>query len=211
MFGCFASAVVRQLEACCELPQARGATPPKPYARVVAPDGSTASPLPGAISRRKQVAGSPARPMDVALDLIGTRSALALLQAAFCGARRFEDLIASAGVSTMIGATRLHEFVDAGLMSKRPYKSRQRTRQEYVVTELGLRCLPVVIALIEVGTAIDPASAPSRLLHAGCGSEFVQELHCAAGHAISVSPVSHRVAYLPAEDEVDTDRAQLAH
>lgn len=177
----------------------------------MAPDGSTASPLPEAVSGRKRGVESPARPLDVALDLIGTRSALALLQAAFCGARRFEDLIASAGVSTMIGATRLHEFVGAGLMSKRPYKSKQRTRQEYVLTELGLRCLPVVIALIEVGTAIDPASAPARLLHAGCGSQFVQELHCAAGHTISMPAVSRRVAYVPAEDEVDTDRAQLAH
>jgi DNA-binding HxlR family transcriptional regulator len=135
--------------------------------------------------------------MDIALDLIGTRSALALLQAAFCGARRFEELIASAGVSTMIGAARLHEFVDGGLMSKRPYKSKQRTRQEYVLTELGLRCLPVVVALIEVGTAIDPASATSRLLHAGCGSPFVHDLHCAAGHPISTPPGNHRVAYLP--------------
>jgi DNA-binding HxlR family transcriptional regulator len=148
--------------------------------------------------------------MDVALDLIGTRSALALLQAAFCGARRFEDLIATAGVSTMIGATRLHEFVDAGLMSKRPYKSRQRTRQEYVLTDLGLRCLPVVIALIEVGTAIDPTSAPSRLLHAGCGCRFELGLHCAAGHALSADPPSHRVAYLPAEADADPDRGRLA-
>jgi DNA-binding HxlR family transcriptional regulator len=199
------------LKRAVNFPRAGGITRPSPYAQVVAPEGSTASPLPGVLSGRKQLADSPTRPMDVALDLIGTRSALALLHAAFCGARRFEDLIATAGVSTMIGATRLHEFVDAGLMSKRPYKSRQRTRQEYVLTELGLQCLPVVIALIEVGTAIDPASAPSRLLHAGCGAEFVQELHCAAGHAVSMQPACHRVAYLAAEDEVATDRAQLAH
>ena len=31
--------------------------------------------------------------MDVALAVIGTRSALALLRAAFCGARRFDDLV----------------------------------------------------------------------------------------------------------------------
>jgi DNA-binding HxlR family transcriptional regulator len=92
--------------------------------------------------------------MDIALNLIGTRSALALLQAAFGGARRYDDLISAAGVSTMIGATRLREFVDAGLMIKRPYQSRQRTRHEYVLTELGLRCEPVIAALIDVGTAV---------------------------------------------------------
>jgi DNA-binding HxlR family transcriptional regulator len=157
----------------------------------VAPNGLTGS----ALDDGAQAADK--RPMEIALDLIGTRSALALLQAAFCGARRFEELIATAGVSTMIGAARLHEFVDGGLMTKRPYKSKQRTRQEYVLTELGLRCLLVVVALMEVGVAIDPGSATSRLLHAGCGSPFVHDLQCAGGHPVSMPPGNHRVAYLP--------------
>jgi DNA-binding HxlR family transcriptional regulator len=135
--------------------------------------------------------------MDVALQLIGTRSALALLRAALCGARRFDELIESAGVSTMIASARLHEFVDAGLMTKRPYKSRQRTRHEYVLTDLGLRCLPVVVALMEVGRAVAPDSTTTGLLHAGCGAEFVQEMHCTGGHSISRAPGNHRPAYQP--------------
>jgi DNA-binding HxlR family transcriptional regulator len=160
------------------------------------PDG----PGTGALDSRNRLADNATRsPMDIALQLIGTRSALLLLQAAFCGARRFDDLIASSGVSTMIGATRLHEFVAAGLMTKRPYQSRQRAREEYVLTELGLRCLPVVVALIQVGEAIDPTATTFGLRHAGCGAEFVAEVHSAAGHVISASPTGHRVAFPPTE------------
>ena len=133
--------------------------------------------------------------MDVALAVIGTRSALALLRAAFCGARRFDDLVEAAGVSTMIGAARLHEFVDAGLMTKRPYKSRQRTRQEYVLTDLGAQCLPVLLALMQVGRAIAPEATTAGLLHAGCGGDLVQQMYCTAGHQVTPTPGSHRTAY----------------
>jgi DNA-binding HxlR family transcriptional regulator len=106
----------------------------------------------------EQVQGhAPASPLDAALAVVGTRSALALLYAAFGGAHRFDDLVERAGVSTMIGAARLREFVAAGLMTRRPYRSAQRTRHEYVLTDLGHQSLPVVTALVRFGAAVGQA------------------------------------------------------
>lgn len=96
--------------------------------------------------------------MEVALELIGTRSAMTLLREAFHGARRFDDLVARAGLSSMTGSVRLKEFVSAGIMFKRPYQSAYGTRCEYVLTDLGNECLPVVQALMRFGVAVDDAS-----------------------------------------------------
>ncbi len=99
----------------------------------------------------------PVNPLDAALAVVGTRSALALLYAALCGAHRLDDLIERAGVSSMIGAARLREFVEAGLMTRRPYRSPQRTRHEYILTDLGLQSLPIVTALVRFGAAVGQA------------------------------------------------------
>ena len=98
-------------------------------------------------------------PMEVAWDVLGTRSAVLLLREAFYGARRFDDLVERAGVSTMIGAQRLKELVSAGLLIKLPYyQSEKSTRYEYVLTELGQQTLPVIVGLMRFGSALVAAS-----------------------------------------------------
>ncbi|BBZ31107.1 hypothetical protein MMAD_54020 [Mycolicibacterium madagascariense] len=93
--------------------------------------------------------------MEVALELIGTRSAMTLLREAFLGARRFDDLVARAGLSSMTASVRLKEFVAAGLMYKRPYQASYGTRCEYVLTDLGHACQPVVRALMQFGMEVE--------------------------------------------------------
>ena len=93
--------------------------------------------------------------MEIALELIGTRSAMTLLREAFYGAKRFDDLVARAGLSSMTGSARLKQFVSAGLMVKRPYQSTYGTRCEYVLTDLGYECFPVVQALMRFGAAVE--------------------------------------------------------
>ncbi len=100
--------------------------------------------------------------MEVALELIGTRSAMTLLREAFLGARRFDDLVARAGLSSMTASVRLKEFVAGGLMYKRPYQAAYGTRCEYVLTDLGHECYPVVQALMQFGTAVENATEAAR-------------------------------------------------
>ena len=77
-------------------------------------------------------------PMERALELIGTHSAMVLLREAFFGGRRFDDLARRAGVTEQIAARRLRQLVDPGLPAKQPYQQPgQRTRYEYVLTERG--------------------------------------------------------------------------
>ena len=84
-----------------------------------------------------------------------------LLREAFYGARRFDDLVERANVSTMIGSARLKELVSAGLMAKVPYyQSEKQTRYEYVLTELGQQTLPVIVALLRFGTALGATPQP---------------------------------------------------
>jgi DNA-binding HxlR family transcriptional regulator len=101
--------------------------------------------------------------LDRALELIGTRSAMTLLREAFSGARRFDDLVGGAGLSSMAGSARLKEFVSAGLMVKLPYQSPQGTRCEYVLTELGEECLPIVQAMTSFGAAVEAAAMTGDL------------------------------------------------
>jgi DNA-binding HxlR family transcriptional regulator len=64
----------------------------------------------------------------------------------------------------MAASARLKEFVAAGLMVKRPYQSPNGTRCEYVLIDLGNECLPVVLAMMRFGVAVETASQTAELL-----------------------------------------------
>lgn len=133
-------------------------------------------------------------PMEYALQLIGTHSAMVLLREAFWGGRRFDDLARGAGVTEQIAAKRLRQLVEAGLMEKRPYQERgQRTRYEYVLTERGRALFPVLISLIEFGRLLQGESG-TELVHDGCGEPVAPQVRCAAGHDVSFTDVVIRKA-----------------
>lgn len=87
-----------------------------------------------------------------AMEVVGTRSAMLLLREAFYGTTRFDDFAERVGITQAVAATRLKELTAAGLFEKRPYReSGQRTRHEYVLTEMGMDLLPAVLALMQWG------------------------------------------------------------
>ncbi|QUQ72437.1 winged helix-turn-helix transcriptional regulator [Kutzneria sp. CA-103260] len=140
-------------------------------------------------------------PMERALDLIGTRSAMTLLREVFYGAARFDDLARRAGVTPAVASQRLRQLVDSGLLERRPYQvPGQRTRYEYAVTERGLEVFPIIAALTRLGDRLPRESEKMvALSHAGCGERVVTEVRCAAGHA--VTPADTVVSILqPAPD-----------
>src|SRR3954447_23758164 len=76
--------------------------------------------------------------IDRALSVVGTRSALLLMREGFYGTRRFDDFADRVGITQAGAASRLRELVAAGLLERRPYREPgQRTRDEYVLTEMG--------------------------------------------------------------------------
>jgi DNA-binding HxlR family transcriptional regulator len=82
-------------------------------------------------------------PIERALDVIGTRSALILLREAFWGTRRFEEFAQRAGVTETIASTRLKQLVEAGILANQPYNTPgQRVRYEYVLRVSGASSIP---------------------------------------------------------------------
>jgi DNA-binding HxlR family transcriptional regulator len=128
-------------------------------------------------------------PIERALETIGTRSALVLLREAFWGTRRFEDFARRAGVTEQIAATRLKQLVDAGVLSKQPYRTPgQRTRYEYVLTGRGRQLYPVMVSLIEFGLHLQGDARRLDLVHGeDCGAAIVTHVQCVEGHSVPLA------------------------
>ncbi|KJK43273.1 transcriptional regulator [Lentzea aerocolonigenes] len=119
----------------------------------------------------------------LALDVIGTRSALLLLREAFYGTTRFDGFVRRVGITEAVAAKRLKELVDAGLFEKRPYREPgARTRYEYVLTEQGSALLPVIVALMQWGdTYLQPDGGPLQVVSASSGEPVTVQFGPAVG------------------------------
>lgn len=130
-----------------------------------------------------------------ALEVVGPRSALLILREAFYGTTRFDDFAHRAGTSEPVTAARLRDLVDAGLLSKEPYKRPgERTRHQYRLTEKGSELLPALVALMQWGDRWENDGGPVRLHHAGCGAAVRAELRCESGHDVHAGQLELAVA-----------------
>lgn len=124
-------------------------------------------------------------PLDRAVRLVGNRTAVLLLREVLYGARRFDVLVARTGVGEAVVAQRLRGLVEAGVLTKEPYREAgQRTRHEYVLTPSGHALVPAVLALLAWGDEHLPARGHVALSHADCGEPVSVAPRCAAGHAV---------------------------
>lgn len=137
--------------------------------------------------------------MERSLALIGTRSALVLLREAFLGATRFEDLVNRSGLSEAVAAGRLKELVTHGVLTRRPYRDPgSRTRQEYVLTDLGSRLFPVLVSMIEWGEFLDDDHHTGvELIHKQCGSPIKTEITCDNDHPVTLNDTAVRLKSEP--------------
>ena len=109
---------------------------------VATTDPTDAMMLTGRLAAGDRTGYSEFCPIERALDTIGTRSALVLLREAFWGTRRFEDFANRAGITEQMAAKRLKQLVDAGVLTKQPYRTPgQRTRYEYVMRQSYLNTM----------------------------------------------------------------------
>ena len=100
--------------------------------------------------------------LALAMDVVGTRSAILLIREAFYGTTRFDDFVRRVGITEAVAAGRLRELVEAGILAKRPYREPgKRTRDEYVLTEMGEALFPALLALIQWGDRyLQPDAGP---------------------------------------------------
>src|SRR5215510_5099999 len=90
--------------------------------------------------------------IEKTMAVVGTKSAMLIMREAYYGTTRFDDFARRVGITKAATSTRLSELVDAGLLTKRPYREPgQRARDEYVLTDAGTAFMPVVWAMFEWG------------------------------------------------------------
>ncbi|WP_328355270.1 helix-turn-helix transcriptional regulator [Mycobacterium sp. NBC_00419] len=124
-------------------------------------------------------------PIEKTMAVVGTKSAMLILREAYYGTTRFDDFARRVGITKAATSARLTELVDAGLLTRRPYREPgQRARDEYVLTEAGTDLMPVVWAMFEWGRRHLGDETRLRLTHRGCGAEATVEIRCAEGHPV---------------------------
>ncbi|MGE2728066.1 winged helix-turn-helix transcriptional regulator [Mycolicibacterium vaccae] len=150
--------------------------------------------LQGALADRDTWSASGHCPIEKTIAVVGTKSAMLLLREAYYGTRRFDDFARRAGITKAAASARLAELVDAGLLTKQPYREPgQRAREEYVLTEAGLDFMPVVWAMFEWGRK-HLGGSPLRLTHRDCGAQTAVVLRCAGGHDVAPGELGVEVA-----------------
>jgi DNA-binding HxlR family transcriptional regulator len=130
-----------------------------------------------------------------AMEVVGTRSALLLMREAFYGTSRFDDFARRVGITPAVAATRLRELVATGLLRRRPYREPgQRTRDEYVLTDMGRDLLPAALALMQWGDRYlsGDGGPPLAMRHADCGSPVRVEARCADGHEVPLDELAFK-------------------
>ena len=134
-------------------------------------------------------------PIEKTMALLGTKSAMLILREAYYGTTRFDDFCTRVGITRAAASARLNELVDAGLLTRRPYREPgQRARDEYVLTRSGVEFMPVVWAMFEWGRRHLPNRSPLRLFHQDCGADAAVEIRCTKDHKVPPSELGVRLA-----------------
>ncbi len=119
------------------------------------------------------------------LDVVGEKWSFQVLREVFLGVRRFEDMHVHAGIPRQVLSKRLASLVEAGLLTKVPYREQgARERHEYRLTEAGSELRTAMVALIAWGDKhlADPEGPALLAVHRGCGEPVELVARCAAGH-----------------------------
>ena len=151
--------------------------------------------LQGALADRSAWSAVGHCPIEKTMGLVGTKSAMLIMREAYYGTTRFDDFARRVGITKAATSARLGELVDAGLLTKQPYREPgQRSRDEYVLTASGTDFMPVVWAMFEWGRRHLPNRSRLRLAHADCGAEATVEIRCEKGHHVPPDELIVRAA-----------------
>ncbi len=139
----------------------------------LAPDGRLSSPMP--YDPRMT---APSSPLAAALERVGDRWSLLLIEALLDGPRRFGELSESvAGIAPNILSDRLKLLEEHGVVTRRFY-SDHPPRAEYVLTERGQDLGVVIGALASWGAR--HAGSPFTPVHVACGQPAEVVYRCPA-------------------------------
>jgi DNA-binding HxlR family transcriptional regulator len=133
-------------------------------------------------------------PIEKTMAVAGTKSAMLIMREAYYGTTRFDDFARRVGITKAATSARLSELVEAGLLTRRPYREPgQRSRDEYVLTDAGTAFMPVVWAMFEWGRQHLPTNGRLRLTHLECGADAHVEVVCESGHSVPLDELGMTV------------------
>jgi DNA-binding HxlR family transcriptional regulator len=118
-------------------------------------------------------------PIARGLDVLGDPWVMLVLREVMSGAHRYDELRENLGVADNVLSDRLRRLVEEGVLTRRPYRSGNRQRWEYFLTQAGADALPVLHALLRWGNRHTAApNGPMRILHRDCGAEAQSADRC---------------------------------
>ena len=138
-------------------------------------------------------------PIERAIGLVGSRSAMLIMREAFYGTRRFDDFVQRVEMAPATASAHLRTLTGAGLLKRQPYREPGgRTRDEYALTPAGEDLMPVVFGLFEWGRRHTDVQPLVEFEHVGCGHPVEVNVQCTAGHEVGPDEIEWRPA--PAGD-----------
>lgn len=118
----------------------------------------------------------PQTPLELALERVGDRWSLLLVEALLDGPRRFNELSeAVVGIAPNILTSRLRSLEREGVVLSRPYSERP-PRVEYVLTAAGRDLASAIRLLADWGARRSDAAEPIR--HDVCGTPLEARWYC---------------------------------
>lgn len=117
----------------------------------------------------------PPTPLQLALERVGDRWSLLLVDALLDGPRRFSDLQEAAGIAPNILSDRLRRLERDGVVLARPYQARP-PRLEYSLTAAGGELAGALRLLSDWGARRSDAAEPLR--HGLCGTPLEARWYC---------------------------------
>jgi len=121
----------------------------------------------------------PTSSLNRALNILGDRWSLMVVQEAFLGASRFEEFQANLGAPRSTLSMRLQCLTEAGVLEKRP-QSTSGMRMAYHLTPHGLALFDSMMLMWSWGVrwGVSTGRSPTEFVHLDCGEAMTAELHC---------------------------------
>ncbi len=117
----------------------------------------------------------PATPLELALERVGDRWSLLIVEALLDGSRRFNELAEGVGIAPNILTDRLRRLEREGVVLARPYSERP-PRMEYELTSAGHDLAGALRLLADWGSRRSEDSDPLR--HELCGTPLEARWYC---------------------------------
>lgn len=123
----------------------------------------------------------PKSSLNRALNALGDRWSLLIVQEAFLGATRFEEFHERLGGARSTLSSRLQSLERHGVLEKRPHRD-EGARMAYHLTKRGLDLFDSMILMWGWGVrwGVSGRRAPTVFIHQTCGKAMLPEVRCTA-------------------------------